>query len=370
MKRWILLGTLATLLACGRSPEPAVPQPVRAPIEPPPTTSLAQPTTATALPAEGLPGETTPAQTTPAQSTPVGVPQLPTLTELADEGTATRAREVLVWRTRGKGHETFWLQQGLDGTRILARRQGLWFAAGLDVWGWHVAERRIPVCDPADCAAEDGACTPVPLGTGPFAGRVEEVELRGLHSGRKVRIGARLPASTAVDAGSPGFVRRLLPLGQTGPRLLVRVRTETLACGAMQARVLQEDFVLLAGTGLLRPWRPSAPLGGVISGHEPEEGEGPLAEDLAPSLRLTADGVWTFAPPLADVGPATATDLPIETPASLHAWARDPPQVVGLPPVPPREAPPSEAAGWSWLDLPAADRASLRQRFAATRSPP
>ncbi len=175
---------------------------------------------------------------------------------VAAAAAATATADLLVWARTAKGARTWWLQgQGADWT-LLAERNGIWSAGRDDVYGLRETVRRVRVCDPAVCADPEGACVPILIKAGPFAGRIYDAAWIGLLGERTTPVGPRLADNVAVALGSPGLQHRVLPVAQFDDLLLVEVVTETWSCGAMNGRTTHEPRRLWVPDGQLAPLVP------------------------------------------------------------------------------------------------------------------
>ncbi len=175
---------------------------------------------------------------------------------LPGAATPTATRDALVWRLRDRELRTWWLRcPASQACQKLAERGGLWAAAASEVVEWRVERRMVRVCDMADCADELGSCSPGAAEGGPLAGRLDEVFWVGLATGKRTRLGPRLPDRVAIDLGSPGLHHFVEPLASTGSGLLVRTVTETMACGAMKGGTASElGWVRPGASVLAAPW--------------------------------------------------------------------------------------------------------------------
>ena len=238
-------------------------------------------------------------------------------------------RAVLVWRAAGPDVRTWWVEgQGAD-IEIVAERTGLWAFARDDIFGWHTTKRRIKVCDPVACAEQDGACVPTMVHNGPFAGRIDDVEFVGLISGQRHPLGARLPDSVAVGLGTPGFRRVWEPVVQTADGLVVDVRTETMACGAMQGEDHLERQRVLLPDGLLSADQPHSNAEGALS---------PAGSNDKPDFGAGAPDIVAIAKLL--------PSLPVDAPSEIVHF------------------------GWSEVHSAGTRRELLQQRFLCSKAAP
>lgn len=301
-----MITAAALLVACPRkAPEPAP--------------KVAKRAIATALPAAATATAAPPAPAT-ATAAPVAATEAAASSDL---------RAYIVWRAVGPAVSSWWIEGAGASWEVVAERTGLWLAARDDLYGWHITKRRIKVCDPVACAEEDGACVPTLVRNGPFEGRIEDVELVALVSGKRSPVGAKVPDNVALALGTPGFHRFVEPQIQRGERLVAHVRTETMSCGAMQGQDHADRVRVLVPQGLLVAEPPATP----TDGKDQVLGEGP-ADDLA----------------------ADAPDM--------VAIARL------LPALDPEVVPETVRYGWSVVNPTGARRELLQQRFLCSKAAP
>lgn len=321
----------------------------------------------------------------PAPRAELAGPQTPT--DLADG--VTEGQDALVWyEVKGKVR-TVWVHIQPGSSQVVGGREGLWLAARDDLYGWKQTRRRIRACEPAACNDPDGSCESVLVGGGPFQGRIDDVELLGLTTGKKRLLGPKLPDSAALDLGTPGLHRFIRPTAQLGPLLLVQVVTETMSCGPMHGDTAVESRQAVVPDGALLPVADGALEAELLSTIEPEElrvlgsehpqANGPLRW-ITLHQHLGPDGSWSLEhefgrSQLAEVGPS-ATHTTRARVATLptawqELWTLAPPlhEVAEELPVQPIED--GEVhAGWSWVRQAGERRAELRQRFLASQKAP
>ncbi len=313
-------------------------------------------------------------------------------TSLPAAPTATATRDALVWRSRGSEQHTWWLRcQTGEPCQKLAERNGLWLAGAGEIYGWLVERRMVRVCDMADCAEPDGVCNPGSARGGPLAGRLDEVFWLALTTGKATRLGPRLADQVATDLGSPGLHHYTEPLLAAGGGLLVRVVTETMACGAMNGGTAGEVALVRPGASLLSvPWLATDEAARLQTDHD-ELTQLAESQKLLPFLHLAAvyldlddAGHWHAevewrAEPTGSQRPDLAqrtrlVPIEIKPDSALNIGMIDlsdpprlPAQVAVWPSV---EAEPSaHLAGWTWL-APSAHITELVRKFKDSADPP
>lgn len=322
----------------------------------------------------------------PSPATAPSPPQDHTTTVLAD---ITVGRDVLVWQEVKGKTRTHWVHIHGAASQVLGSRDGLWLAARDDIYGWKQTRRRVRACEPAACNDPDGSCESVMVGGGPFQGRIEDVELVALTTGKKRPLGPKLPDSAALDLGTPGLHRYIRPTAQLGPLLLVQVVTETLSCGPMHGDTAVEPRQAVVPDGALQPIADAsleaqllqsiaaADLA-VLSAEHPQA-VGPM-QWLTLHLSLGTDGAWALEHEFgrqqpSEVGPAvlrTARARVAVLPAAWQEhWSAAPAlaEVADELPAQPKEL--GEVhAGWSWVRQLGDQKSVLQKQFLASSKAP
>lgn len=302
---------------------------------------------------------------------------------------ASEGQDVLVWQEVGGKVRTAWVHLQPGASQVEGSREGLWLAARDDIYGWKQTRRRVRACEPAACNDPDGSCESAMVGGGPFQGRIDDVELVGLLTGKRRPLGPRLPDSAALDLGTPGLHRYIRPTAQLGSLLLVQVVTETFSCGPMHGDTAVTARQAVVPDGALLPIADAALEAELLHGIDAEElrvlaKEHPKAGGslrwLTLHQHLDAGGQWALEhefgrAQMAEVGPgalktarATVTALPL---AWQDLWNAAPPlaELADQLPAQPKEEGEIHA-GWSWLRQAGEAKAQLRQRFLASPKGP
>ncbi len=304
-------------------------------------------------------------------------------------GSASEGQDALVWQEVNGKVRTVWVHLQPGASLVEGSRDGLWLAARDDIYGWKQSRRRVRACEPAACNDPDGSCESAMVGGGPFQGRIDDVELVGLVSGRHRPLGPRLPDSAALDLGTPGLHRFIRPTAQLGPLLLVQVVTETLSCGPMHGDTAVEPRQAVVPDGALLPIADASLEPELLNSlasqdvqlldSEHPRANGPLRW-LTLHQHLGVGGQWSLEHEFgreqaAEIGPgsvrtarAAVASLPM---AWQDLWNAAPPlaELASELPAQPKEQ--GEVhAGWSWLRQSGAQRQLLRQRFLASTKAP
>lgn len=322
----------------------------------------------------------------------------PATAELLPED-VTQSSDVLVWRAEGGRIHTWWLQTSAGTLQVVSDRAGLWLAGRDDVYAWQVTPRAVPVCDAAVCAAEEGRCQPRAVPVGSNAGRVDVAELRGLVHGKRVAVGAAVASSLALDLGAAGLQRAWIALGQFDRDLLVRTALQTSGCGPLRASTVFDDAMVRSASGVLQPLAVATVDDPVLAAdaeaarqalQSGPQGVAGVLQFRAAHLQLAASaaaaprGADGHAQPLwqvqfefavVDASGVTLREarLPAQhLPPTWHDALAAAPDVRACLPrlqLPKSKGSPSAGAGeshagWSWLYMPAAERAQLRTLFA------
>lgn len=306
---------------------------------------------------------------------------------LPDAVTPDGGRDALIWQSQGAQAVTAWVrwEPGKPPT-VLAQRRGVWAFGRGDIWGWRVRRRMVRVCDAGECAQADGVCAPGSAEGGPLSGRLDEVAWVGLLGGKQYPVGPVLPKTVAVDLGTPGLHRWIELLGQAEQRVLVRVVTETMSCGAMNGGSAEDVRLVALPTGAWSdPWvMEDEAL--MTEAHRDDLAAVSVGGDAvtpphlqALHLHLSTLGQWSLETewlqePKGDARPdqgARVRIAPRQLPGLWQEALADAPKLSGA-----ALAPPAGAlavgethAGWSWLqrDVP---RARALARFSAAATAP
>lgn len=316
------------------------------------------------------------------------VPPAPaTATELP--AASTEGQDALVWQEVGGKVRTVWVHLQPGASQVEGSRDGLWLAARDDIYGWKQTRRRVRACEPAACNDPNGSCESAMVGGGPFQGRIDDVELVGLLTGKRRPLGPRLPDSAALDLGTPGMHRFIRPTAQLGSLLLVQVVTETFSCGPMHGDTAVTARQAVIPDGALLPIADSALEAELLRDIDPEQlrvlaREHPKAGGslrwLTLHQHLGAGGQWSLEHEfgrgqLAELGPRAVQTARARVTALPMAWQdlwNSAPVLAELAdqlPAQPKEQGEIHA-GWSWLRQVGDAKAQLRQRFLASAKGP
>jgi hypothetical protein len=374
-RAWLALVLLAS---CSKGQAPAsVEPPAR---QGPPATQLPEPPTQ---------DDTEPLAEVPSP-TAQDLAALPAFaTETVDFATAqARTGDALVWRTTGMGIETLWIQL-LAGkpTQVLARRAGLWFAVGPEIWGLHTTLRHLTACDLARCQADDTDCTPTPARNS--LASVEDLVVVGLTSHRREPLGPKLPDSTARALVATHLAVTVRPLGQWSDRLELEVRTRYTPCGQTEERQRVDVQLRELPHGLVGPVAGPGEQAAVLEADARQADAqfqaihgrtlgttrwAALHQDLSP------DGTWALVhqvdreveqgPGDGETGPGRVSlRIPAHRlPSPLAELAEGAPHAQGLPPV--QDPAPDPHAGWSWLREVGPARDALLAAFQKSKAAP
>lgn len=322
------------------------------------------------------------------------VEDLPTSPTAIDFATAPAVSgDALIWHTTGMRptgptEETVWVSLAPDRpAKILARRPGLWAAAGAEIWGLHRARRRLPICDPARCALDDTDCTRVPAQASLAA--TDDLTWIGLTTRKSIKLTPRLADSTALDLVATDLAQVVEPLALLGDRLVLRVTTRYSPCGHTEERLLTSHVQRRIPRGMAEVLASPGEEAGLVATDalgadawfSAEHGR-TLGETrwVTVHQRLSPQGGWILEHQFARQAEQGRGDGETATgEVSVRAPVRRLPQALALLAV---QAPhlqglnlsldPGDGghAGWSWLQPSGADRDALLQAFQNGHGPP
>lgn len=340
-----------------------------------------------------------PAAATQADPDPLAEVPSPTARDLADlpaldtetvdfAQAQARTGDALVWRSTAKGHETLWIQLVVGrAPQIVARRQGLWFAAGPEVWGLHTSVRHLSACDLVHCQADETDCTPTPARHS--LATVEDLTFVGLTTHQRVQPGPRVEDSAARALVATHLAVTVQPLGQWADRLELAVRTRYTPCGQTDERQRVDVQLRQVPHGLPGPVARAGEQAAVLD-QDARQAETQLQAEhgrLLGSTRyvalhqdLRADGTWALvhqvdrevAQGLGDgqteAGRVSLRLPALRLPSPLADLAEQAPHLQGLD----LQADPSPDAhaGWSWLREVGPARDALLAAFRASKAMP
>jgi len=305
--------------------------------------------------------------------------------QLSDDVTenrpASRAGEVLIWRSADEFSETLWLRVSSAKPEVLARRNGIYVASRDGIYEIRFKRMALATCNRATCEGADSHCYIVAAARSTESW-VTEAFFVNLTDGRQRLIGPQLPATMATSLQAMGYQRELEVVSSFDTAVEVRIRTQVILCGASQAEISIDAMLATVPLARLDPIASPREAAELLAtdGPRAEQRPGdkqkarPVAAWLDYRQTLDDQGNWLnfhdlIEPPTADVPePLLWSVAARRAPRRLRPAGLQPPNVVGLPAFA-HDAEAETRAGWSWVRQDGAQRQMLLARFGEPQKP-